>query len=302
MDSIFAWFQGLGSPQNLEVFDVTGAKDEHQIKIVPALSDNYMYLVINPKTKEAVAVDPVESGKILQLCSSLEVKLVAVLTTHYHSDHSGGNAQLAAELPGLEVVAGERDADRTPAVTRRVQDGESCCFAGLRFQCLTTPCHTRGHISFVLEGESPGLFCGDTLFVAGCGRFMEGTAALMKSSLLKLSQLPQTTRIFCGHEYTVGNLEYAMSLQPKNSLLQRRLAEAKEKRERKVPTVPSTLAEELEQNPFLRASCENISDEEMGKLRRGKDTFTTMGSLITMALDVKGYFNNPEESSAPSAA
>lgn len=297
MDSVFAWFQGLGSASELQTFDVPEGTQKRQIKIIPALSDNYMYLIINTGTKEAVAVDPVESSKILQLCNSLEVKLVTVLTTHYHSDHSGGNAELAAAVPGLEVVAGHKDADRTPAVTRRVEDGESCTFAGLPFRCLTTPCHTRGHVSFVLEGESPALFCGDTLFVAGCGRFMEGTPASMKASLAKLSQLPATTRIFCGHEYTVGNLEYALSLDPSNTLLQKRLSEAKEKRERKVPTIPSTMAEELEHNVFLRASRADVPDEEMGKLRRGKDTFTPIGALITMALDVKGYFKAEDQGS-----
>eukprot|EP00434_Breviolum_minutum_P033526 symbB.v1.2.029669.t1/scaffold3278.1/size59860/3 len=131
---------------------------------------------------------------------------------------------------------------------------------------------------------------------------MEGTPASMKASLAKLSQLPATTRIFCGHEYTVGNLEYALSLDPSNTLLQKRLSEAKEKRERKVPTIPSTMAEELEHNVFLRASRADVSDEEMGKLRRGKDTFTPIGALITIALDVKGYFKAEDQGAVATAA
>ncbi|CAK9044627.1 unnamed protein product [Durusdinium trenchii] len=300
MDALFAWFQGLGSEASpLQVHEVAPATaagaagagaEGAAIKMIPALSDNYMYLIVNNATKQAVAVDPVDSKKMLDCCTMLSVDLVAVLTTHYHSDHSGGNAALAAALPSLEVVAGEKDADRTPAVTRRVADEERCHWAGLQFRCLATPCHTRGHISYLLEGQSPGLFCGDTLFVAGCGRFMEGTSATMKASLSKFLTLPETTRIFCGHEYTVGNLEYALSLEPSNTLLKERLQEACEKRRQQLPTIPSTLAEELQQNPFLRAAQKGCSDEEMSQLRRGKDTFTTLGTVITWVLDVKSFF------------
>ncbi|CAJ1396603.1 unnamed protein product [Effrenium voratum] len=303
MDSVFAWVQGLGSSE-LKVHEVDDESAKCRIKIVPALSDNYMYLAVNVETREAVAVDPVEPQKILELCKSLEVRLVAVLTTHYHSDHSGGNKALSEMVPELEVVAGELDADRTPAVTRRVKDGETCSFAGLPFRCLATPCHTVGHVSFVLEQDPPSLFCGDTLFVAGCGRFMEGSAATMHQSLQALVQLPKKTRVFCGHEYTVPNLEYALSLEPGSAVLRGRLEEAKERRKAKEPTVPSTLEEELQHNPFLRCHEPQLAravgleasdvTEVLGKLRRGKDTFTTVGSIITLALDVKSYFKPVE--------
>mmetsp|Transcript_65375 Transcript_65375/g.105586 ORF Transcript_65375/g.105586 Transcript_65375/m.105586 type:complete len:267 (-) Transcript_65375:24-824(-) len=265
-----------------------------------------MYLIISCREPKAIAVDPVDSDKILSVCEEEGVSLVAVLTTHCHADHSGGNQRLADALPGLAVLAGQPDAARTPAVTEAVSAGETGCLAGLQFQCLATPCHTRGHMSFFLDGrdgQAPALFCGDTLFVAGCGRFMEGSALDMHESLSRLVKLPPSTRVFCGHEYTVGNLKYACSLEPENELLQERLRAAEEQRAAGLPTVPSTLAEELEHNPFLRTRDPKIADalrcpecndplEVMSRLRRGKDTFTFVGKVITLALSIQSYFQS----------
>ncbi|CAE8743810.1 unnamed protein product [Polarella glacialis] len=161
-------------------------------------------------------------------------------------------------------------------------------------------------MSFFLDGrdgQAPALFCGDTLFVAGCGRFMEGSALDMHESLSRLVKLPPSTRVFCGHEYTVGNLKYACSLEPENELLQERLRAAEEQRAAGLPTVPSTLAEELEHNPFLRTRDPKIADalrcpecndplEVMSRLRRGKDTFTFVGKVITLALSIQSYFQS----------
>ncbi|CAE7736568.1 Hagh [Symbiodinium microadriaticum] len=288
--------EGSGS-ELPEVYDVP-SDGTSRIKIVKALSDNYMYLVVATDSARAVAIDPAEGEKTAALCKSLEIDLVAVLNTHYHADHSGGNAFLASALPGLEVVVGERDADRTPAVTRRVQDGESIELAGLSFRCVATPCHTRGHVCFFLDaddGQAPALFSGDALFVAGCGRFMEGTALSMRRTLHALAALPKNSRLFCGHEYTVGNLEYALSLEPSSNLLKDRLDAAKAKRAEGLPTVPSTLLEEQEHNPFFLAlNSEGVDDlTELSRLRRGKDTFTFPGKIITMVLDVQSYFYPP---------
>eukprot|EP00931_Biecheleriopsis_adriatica_P121078 TRINITY_DN96159_c0_g1_i1.p1 TRINITY_DN96159_c0_g1~~TRINITY_DN96159_c0_g1_i1.p1 ORF type:complete len:323 (+),score=41.30 TRINITY_DN96159_c0_g1_i1:40-969(+) len=306
MDRIFSRWQSIfGNGQVLSVNDIPCPEGSaYRIQLIPALGDNYMYLIISRREPKAVAVDPVEGDKILEACKREGVTLAAVLTTHYHSDHSGGNEYLAQQIDDLAVVAGERDAKRTPAVNTTVSAGETCCLAGLNFQCIATPCHTRGHMSFFLDendGQAPALFCGDTLFVAGCGRFMEGTAADMLASLTKLTQLPLTTRVFCGHEYTVGNLKYALSLEPGNLLLNSRLEEAERRRAEGLPTVPSTLAQELEHNPFLRTldpviadavCCPECADpsEIMSRLRRGKDTFTFVGRGITLALDMQSLF------------
>lgn len=264
MDRIFAWTQDtFGSTLNKPAaFNVQASpQSAYRMKIVPALSDNYMYLII--ANDMAVAIDPVDSEKILSLCKDEDVQLAAVLTTHYHSDHSGGNAKLASAVPNLEIIAGEKDADRTPAVTRSLAHGEEFSVAGLPFRCLATPCHTKGHVAFFLDakdGQPPALFSGDTLFVAGCGRFMEGGPGEMRASLSLLLTLPQDSRVFCGHEYTVGNLKYAASLEPSNEIIACRLREAEEKVLAGRPTVPSTLAEELEHNPFLRTEDPNIAE------------------------------------------
>lgn len=303
MDSLFAWAQGCAGSLGRETsFDIPYKEgDAYRIKIIPALSDNYMFLIISTNGLKAVAVDPVDASKILSICEAENILLEAALTTHYHSDHSGGNEQLAGAIKGLRIYAGEGDADKTPAVTNRLANGELLTAAGLTFRTIATPCHTRGHVCFYLDGFgglAPALFCGDTLFVAGCGRFMEGTAADMQCSLDALCTLPAETRIFCGHEYTVGNLQYALSLEPSNNHLVERLEAAKALRELGRPTIPSTLAEECLINPFLRVKetgfaesvgCPSCSSnlEIMAKLRRGKDTFTMTGKVITFALDVQ---------------
>ena len=172
---------------------------------MPSLSDNYAYLIVNRATSEAVAVDAGEPAVVAAAALSLGCALVAVLTTHYHADHSGGNAELAAAHKNLEIVAGDADADATPGpVTRRVVDGEAFVAAGLAFQALHTPGHTPGHTCFLLDardGQAPAVFTGDCLFVGGCGRLLAGTAAEMRQSLSSLAALEPATRVFPGHEY-----------------------------------------------------------------------------------------------------
>eukprot|EP00928_Gymnodinium_smaydae_P045078 TRINITY_DN30096_c0_g1_i1.p1 TRINITY_DN30096_c0_g1~~TRINITY_DN30096_c0_g1_i1.p1 ORF type:complete len:308 (+),score=57.46 TRINITY_DN30096_c0_g1_i1:70-993(+) len=306
MDKAFACMLGAGTRDTeIQVFDAPGHQNSaYSIKIVPALSDNYMYVIINHAAKTAVAIDPVDAPKVMRVCEDADVQLAAILTTHYHADHSGGNEALAEMESGVEVLAGEGDADRTPAVTRSLTSGETFTAGGLPFVCIATPCHTRGHVSFFLDakdGQAPALFCGDTLFVAGCGRFMEGGPEDMQASLSTLMRLPPTTRVFCGHEYTIPNLEFAAVVDPGNEVIEQRLRDARQKRERGLPTIPSTLEMELQYNPFLRVTEPSIAEavgccgcqdplKVMAKLRRKKDTFTTVGTLITFALDVKGFF------------
>lgn len=303
MDKLFALLQcSSSSTAEAVAFDVPGAPGHaYRIRIVRALSDNYMYLIVNTSEKTAVAVDPVDAGRIITACEEMGAQLVAVLTTHYHADHSGGNEELRQRFPGLHVLVGAGDHPRTPGVTGSVSNCEVVQFAGLQFQCMDTPCHTRGHVAFFLDardGQSPALFSGDALFVAGCGRFLEGTAMEMRNSLATLASLPRDTRVFCGHEYTVTNLKFAASLEPENVLVSSRLRHAEVKRTAGVPTVPSTIAEELEHNPFLRihdpsiaaaVACDpNDALNVMARLRRSKDTFTTVGKLMTWGLDLTG--------------
>lgn len=263
-----------------------------------------MYLVISRREKKAVVVDPADPEKVLAICAAQGVELVAVLTTHYHADHSGGNVAIAEQIPGIPILAGKHDADRTPAVNWPLVQGERFTLAGLPFRSMETPCHTRGHVSFVLDaqdGQAPALFCGDTLFVGGCGRFMEGDAADMRAALGVLSQLPPQTRIFCGHEYTVSNLRFAAALEPDNDLIVSHLREAQARRDKGLPTVPAILKQEAEHNPFLRVlqprltglicpECAADPLRALEKVRRRKDTWTLPGTIITWALDVQGAF------------
>ena len=309
MDKLFALTQGgsatisnTDAPPQSFLAPSSVKNPAYRIRIVPALSDNYMYLITSTvEPGRAVAVDPCDAKCMSALCTAEGVELVAILTTHYHADHSGGNAALKERLPHLVVVAGGPDMSRTPAATRGVEDGESLTLAGLAFTVLATPCHTRGHVTYVLDagdGQSPAAFTGDTLFLGGCGRFMEGGASQMRASLDRVCGARDDIRIFCGHEYTTENLRFAASLDPDNPAVIAALARARECDEAGQPTVPSTVAQEREYNPFLRV-CEPYMARKCGcaagadpcdvlaKLRRKKDTYTTMGKVITFVLDVK---------------
>ncbi|EPY88932.1 hydroxyacylglutathione hydrolase, mitochondrial-like protein [Camelus ferus] len=225
-----------------------------KVESLPALTDNYMYLVIDDDTKEAAIVDPVQPQKVVETVRKYGVKLTTVLTTHHHWDHAGGNEKLVKLEPGLKVYGGD---DRIGALTHRVTHLSTLQVGSLNVKCLSTPCHTSGHICYFVSkpnsSEPPAVFTGDTLFVAGCGKFYEGTADEMYKALLEvLGRLPPDTRVYCGHEYTINNLKFARHVEPSNAAIQEKLAWAKEKYSAGEPTVPSTIAEEFTYNPFMR--------------------------------------------------
>nr|XP_036861700.1 hydroxyacylglutathione hydrolase, mitochondrial isoform X3 [Manis javanica] len=225
-----------------------------KVELLPALTDNYMYLVIDGDTKEAAIVDPVQPQKVLEAVRKRGVKLSTALTTHHHWDHAGGNEKLVKLEPGLKVYGGD---DRIGALTHRVTHLSTLQVGSLHVKCLWTPCHTSGHICYLVSkpnsSEPPAVFTGDTLFVAGCGKFYEGTADEMYKALLEvLGRLPPDTRVYCGHEYTINNLKFARHVEPDNTAVREKLAWAKEKYSLGEPTVPSTIGEELTYNPFMR--------------------------------------------------
>lgn len=191
-----------------------------QVHVLPALADNYMYLLVDDTTREAAIIDPVEPEKVLIAVQQNNVRLSTILTTHHHWDHAGGNeGMVTAAGRDLRVVGGD---ERIPALNHRVRDGDSLQLGSLRIQCLATPCHTTGHICYYVKANNDSVdaavFTGDTLFIAGCGKFFEGTAQQMHSALIsKLSALPDSTRVYCGHEYTVNNLKFAKTVEPENS-------------------------------------------------------------------------------------
>ena len=223
---------------------------------IPLLRDNYAYLIVCEKTNNAAIVDPSEAGPILSKVKEEKVTLRAILNTHHHHDHTGGNPGLLDRWT-LQVYGYASDKERIPGLTHPLNDGDEVRIGELTGKVLFIPGHTRGHIAYLFENK---LFCGDTLFVAGCGRLFEGTAEQMHDSLTKLRQLPADTLVYCGHEYTEKNIQFALTLEPNNKHLTEKMQRARSLRAKGISTVPSTMAEEMETNPFLRWESKEIQD------------------------------------------
>ena len=217
---------------------------------VPQLIDNYAYLIIDEASRTAGIVDCAEADSTLRAAQDAGVELVAILPTHHHWDHVGGNAALLQRLQ-LTVYAYTGDGHRIPGCTVEVPEGGGVTIGSLVGRVMFIPAHTSGHVAYYFEQEQ-ALFTGDTLFAGGCGRLFEGDAAMMMRSLSKLTALPDETRIYFGHEYTENNLRFALTLEPQNVALQHKHAWAVEQARRHIPTVPTTLASEHATNPFLR--------------------------------------------------
>ncbi len=215
-----------------------------EISFIPAFKDNYIWLLC--RDRQAVVVDPGEAGPVLARLSNDGLRLAGILITHHHADHQGGVAELTARYPvPVFAPASESITGRTEPLS----GGETLDLLGERVQALAVPGHTAGHLAY-LAGER--LFCGDTLFGAGCGRLFEGTPAQMAASLAAIAALPPATLIHCAHEYTEANLRFAQAVEPNNPDIAARMANVAELRRAGLPSVPSTLAEERATNPFLR--------------------------------------------------
>ena len=241
---------------------------------VPQLSDNYAYLVIDPASRRAGVVDCAEAPAVLAEVARRGVKLVAVLATHHHFDHVGGNEDLLGAVPGLRVYGSAEDGPRIPGLTNPVGDGDTVAIGGLRGKVILIPAHTSGHVAYHFATDN-AVFTGDTLFAGGCGRLFEGDAAQMMSSLDRLAALPDDTRVYCGHEYTEKNLRFAAQLEPGNRKLTDKLAAVAQLRRQGKPTVPSTIAEEKATNPFLRVDSPELATsvrQRVGDLPAGDRT------------------------------
>jgi len=245
---------------------------------VPVLQDNVSYLVIDETSNNAAfVVDPAEPQKVLHAAKQEQANIVAVLTTHHHHDHSGGNKGITEEIAGLEVYGGD---DRIPALTKKVKD-ETFNVGNLKVKVFFTPCHTSGHVLYLVESHDDrapkALFTGDTLFIGGCGRFFEGTAQGMYHALLEvIDSLPPNTEIYCGHEYTKKNLEFAHKIEPGNAHVTEKLQWATQQREKGLSTIPSTIEEERLYNPFFRVREASIA-EAVGK--KGADPIEVMAAV-----------------------
>ncbi len=217
---------------------------------IPAFADNYIWLL--QEDRKAAVVDPGDAAPVMAHLEREGLQLVAIVNTHHHGDHVGGNRALLARWP-VPVFGPARET--IPGVTRTLVEGDTFTIPGIgvALSVLDIPGHTAGHIACTGQvADGPVVFCGDTLFAGGCGRLFEGTPAQMLDSLSKLAALPAECRVFCGHEYTVANLRFAHAVEPANVRLQQRREREQAKRDRNEPTLPSTIAEERETNPFLR--------------------------------------------------
>jgi len=236
----------------------------HQI---PALKDNYIYLIEANKSDVLIAVDPAQAEPVFSACGQLQKGLTHIFNTHHHWDHTDGNLELKKQY-GCQIVGPAGEAERIPGIDVAVSKASPPVVNGLEVQIIDTPGHTSGHIAYVLWDA---LFCGDTLFGAGCGRIFEGTAQQMWNSLSEISRLAKQTRVYCAHEYTVANLRFARQVDAGNKALAARSRTDKKVRIQKKPTIPSSIGMERETNPFfwplnnefcsLYASRENIAPD-----------------------------------------
>ena len=252
-----------------------------QIIPIPCLTDNYAYIINDNISKIVGVVDPSEATPVITFLKKRNLQLNYILNTHHHFDHIGGNLELK-KMYNAKIVGFEKDKKRIPGIDIALTDNECWKFGSFELKIIYIPGHTLGHICFYFENEKVA-FTGDTLFSLGCGRIFEGTYEQMFSSLNKIKNLPKDTKIYCGHEYTEKNSEFCISLDSRNKKLISKINDIKLKRSNNLPTVPSSLKDEIECNIFFRCEDEQVKSslkmknntpiEVFMKLRDLKDNF-----------------------------
>ena len=238
-----------------------------RIEIIKCLEDNFSYIIIDEKNNSACVIDPSEANPIIDCVEKLELNLKFILNTHHHFDHIGGNKDLKKKY-NSKIIGFEKDKNRIPGIDIALNDKEIWKSDNFETKIYHIPGHTSGHICYHFFNQNI-LFTGDTLFSLGCGRIFEGTYEQMFSSLQLIKSFPEETKIYFGHEYTLKNSEFCIKHDRNNSKLMKKISIVKKKLEKGLPTVPSTIKEELDCNIFLRSK----DIESFSKLRDLKDIF-----------------------------
>lgn len=234
---------------------------------IPVLSDNYVWLVHEPMSAETMVIDPAVAEPVLAEAERRGWTITQIWNTHWHPDHTGGNEAIKAAT-GCVITGPEAEQARIPTLDRTVKEGDTVSLGNVVAEVIDVPAHTAGHIAYYVPGDNAA-FVGDTLFAMGCGRLFEGTAEQMFDNMRKLEKLPDETRVYCAHEYTEANGRYAVTAEPDNEALGKRMAEVVAMRENGEATVPTTIGLERATNPFMRAG----SAEELAARRAAKDAF-----------------------------
>jgi hydroxyacylglutathione hydrolase len=244
-----------------------------QVITLPAFSDNYIFLLLDDDMPEAAVVDPGAAGPVLEFLQRSGRRLTAILNTHHHSDHTGGNRKLLSCFPGIHVFGGAGDRGRIPGQTHFLMEGDEIVVSQRLSRIFEVPGHTRAHIAYYFASNSDDgdLFSGDTVFGGTIGNLFEGTPEMMFESIRKIRALPRATRIWCSHEYTLQYVRESAGLDPRNSRLAKRLKALEEASPTGKPTVPLLLAEECETNPFFRWDDPELN--EYFSTRPGLETF-----------------------------
>jgi hydroxyacylglutathione hydrolase len=248
---------------------------------IPVLTDNYIYMLHDSVSLETAVIDPALEQPVLAVLAEKGWQLSFILNTHHHWDHVGANLALKQQT-GCQIIAAASDRERIPGIDIAVEQGDVFSLGQHQAQVIATPGHTSGHVVYYFAGDQ-ALFCGDTLFVMGCGRLFEGTPGQMYASLQTLKALPPSTRVYCTHEYTLANAEFALTIEPDNIDLQKKRLVVAKLRDTHKSTVPTTIAEEIATNPFFRVDSISIqkelglvgaeSDVVFAALRRRKDDY-----------------------------
>jgi hydroxyacylglutathione hydrolase len=249
-----------------------------RVERIPTLRDNYTYLIVCEASGEAAVVDAPEEAPVVARAEGLGVRITKILSTHHHYDHSQANPALAKRYDA-PVYGHRSDEGRLPGQTHGLEEGDSVSVGREQARILFIPAHTRGHIAYVFD-DAQAVFCGDTLFAAGCGRLFEGTPEMMYTALCeKLAALPDATRVYCGHEYTASNLRFAAHVEPDNAAVKKAIERVARIRANAAAdwhdagpdemTIPSTIGDERATNPFMRSA----DAAELGRRRAQKDSF-----------------------------